>query len=84
MHKCTGLYDHDSMYSDERDLGVELWCILAGFSKDANASAKSVFGSSALLRRKAAPGLLPCFPRSSMLNFGRDLALANAGNTHGV
>ena len=71
------------MYSDEQDLGVELRRIMPDIPEDANASAKSVFGSSVLLRRKAVPGLLPCFPRSSMLNFGEDLAFANAGNTHG-
>ena len=71
------------MYSDERDLGVELWCIAGDIPENANASAKSVFSTSVLLKRKAVPGLLPCFPRSSMLNFSKDLAFANAGNTHG-
>ena len=43
LHRCTGLYDHDSMYSDERDLGVELRYGAADIPEDANASAKSVF-----------------------------------------
>ena len=71
------------MYSDERDLGVELWCVGADIPADANDSAKNVFSASVLLKRKAVPGLLPSFPRSSMLNVGKDLAFANAGNTHG-
>ena len=56
LHRCTGLYDHDSMYSDERDLGVELWCVAADIPEDASASAKSVFSTSVLLKRKAVPG----------------------------
>ena len=50
LHRCTGLCDRDSMYSDERDLGVELWCVAADIPGDANASAKSVFSTSALKR----------------------------------
>ena len=82
LHKFTGLYDRRSMYSHERDLGVELWCVAADLPEDADASAKSVFSSSVLLKTKAVPGLLPCFPRSSMLNFAKDLAFANAGDAH--
>ena len=71
------------MYSDEHDRGVELWCATPDIPKNANASAKSVFGSSVLLKGKAVPGFLPCFPQSFMLNFPEDPALANAGSTHG-
>ena len=74
---ATALFDHESMYSDDRALGVELWIVLAA-SADMN-----VFQSSVLLKRKAIPGLVGCFPRQSMKNFAKDMLFVTGGKTNG-
>ena len=75
--KATALFDHESMYSDDRTLGVELWIVLAA------AAESNVFQSSVLLKRKAIPGLVACFPRQSMKNFSKDMSFVTGGKTNG-
>lgn len=75
--KATALFDHESMYSDDRPLGVELWIVQAA------AAEQHVFQSSVLLKRRAIPGLMSCFPRQSMKNFAKDMSFVTGGKTNG-
>ena len=70
LHRCTGLYDHDTMYSDERDLGVELWC----------AGAVQHFCAA---EEKSCARIVAMLSAKLHAQLRKDLAFANAGNTHG-
>lgn len=80
---CTafGLFDEQSMYSDDRDLGFEFWILIDKTVAD-DPVKKNIFGSGTLLKRKAIPGLLPTMQRVDMLNFWKDLSFAQAGTTN--
>ena len=97
--KASGLFDVDSMYSEERDLGIEFWIIMQGSvapddgqesqstqstqSMQSTQPSKNLFASSVLVKRKAVPGLVQCMERAKMANFAKDLAFAQSGTTHG-
>ena len=83
IQKATVLFDQESMYSDDRDLGLELWLILPASADGEDAGIKNVFASSTLVKRKAVPGLVLAMERSSMSNFGQDLQFASSGSTPG-
>lgn len=79
--RCTALFNEQTMYSDERDLGLQVWVVVSATVAD-NLQAKNIFGSSTLLKRKAVPGLLNVMQRVDMLNFWKDLAFAQTGQTN--
>ena len=76
------LFDQETMYSDDRDLGTDIWIIISSSIVE-NIQSGNIFGSSVLLKRKAVPGLVHAMPRSQMANFCKDLSFATAGKTHG-
>ena len=78
---ATALFDEQSMYSDDRDLGFQFWIVVAASVAD-DLPKKNVFGSSTLLKRKAVPGLLPTMQRVDMSNFWKDLSFAQGGTTN--
>ena len=80
--QAKALFDHETMYSDERDLGFDLWLLVSDTVAE-NLQAQNVFGSSVLVKRKAIPGLVHCMPRGDMTNFSKDLTFAANAGTHG-
>ena len=66
--RATGLFNIETMYSDDRDLGFEFWLVVAS-SVEAELARKNVFGASTLFRRKAVTNKLECMPRKDMANF---------------
>ena len=80
LHHARAVYDQQSMYSDDRALGFEIWLVVAE-SVEADLQTQNVFGSSVLMKRKALPGLVEVLHRSSMANFTKPHTFAEARDT---
>ncbi|CAK9056383.1 Uncharacterized protein SCF082_LOCUS30386 [Durusdinium trenchii] len=72
VRKVNALWNSETFYSSDRELGFEVWLVLAESTRDVSKSTRSynnVFGNSSLLKRGAFPFLLNAMERKDFQNW---------------
>ncbi|CAK9043069.1 unnamed protein product [Durusdinium trenchii] len=86
VRKVNALWNSETFYSSDRELGFEVWLVLAESTRDVSKSTRSynnVFGNSSLLKRGAFPFLLNAMERKDFQNWKAPLGFDQGKVAHG-
>ena len=83
VRKVVGLWDSDTFYSHDRDLGFEYWLVV---SDSCRARAKTgvfnhIFGNSVLMKRGAFPTMMKAMERKDFANWKQPLGFGDQKHT---
>ena len=87
VRKVNALWNAETFYSSDRELGFEVWIALAESTKDVSKGTRSynhVFGNSGLVKRGAYPYLLNAMERKDFQNWKAPLGFDQGKTSHSL